>query len=143
MTYCHTVAGQRHTFTDLRELLARASPLRSGDRLAGVAAHSATERMAAQMALADLPLRTFLHEAVVPYETDAVTRLILDTHDTAAFEAVAHLTVGDFRNWLLSNDTVLTGRYTPTHAEVDLASVMREIDDARDEDAARRLRMAQ
>lgn len=104
MTYCHTVAGQRHTFTDLRELLARASPLRSGDRLAGVAAHSATERMAAQMALADLPLRTFLHEAVVPYETDAVTRLILDTHDAAAFEAVAHLTVGDFRNWLLSDD---------------------------------------
>lgn len=105
MTYCHTVAGQRHTFTDLRELLARASPLRSGDRLAGVAARSATERMAAQMALADLPLRTFLHEAVVPYETDAVTRLILDTHDAAAFEVVAHLTVGDFRNWLLSDDS--------------------------------------
>jgi len=103
MTYNHTVNAQRHTFVDLRDLMARATPLRSGDRLAGVAANSAAERMAAQMALADLPLRTFLSEAVVPYETDAVTRLIVDTHDAAAFAPVAHLTVGDFRNWLLSD----------------------------------------
>lgn len=103
MTYSHTVNAQRHTFVDLRDLMARATPLRSGDRLAGVAANSAAERMAAQMALAELPLRTFLSEAVVPYETDAVTRLIVDTHDAAAFAPVAHLTVGDFRNWLLSD----------------------------------------
>ncbi|MFP8780458.1 ethanolamine ammonia-lyase subunit EutB [Hydrogenophaga sp. RWCD_12] len=103
MTYSHTVNAQRHTFVDLRDLMARATPLRSGDRLAGVAADSAAERMAAQMALADLPLRTFLSEAVVPYESDAVTRLIVDTHDAAAFAPVAHLTVGDFRNWLLSD----------------------------------------
>ena len=104
MSYSHTVAARRYIFTDLRDLMARATPLRSGDRLAGVAAGSAAERMAAQMALADLPLRTFLHEAVVPYEGDAVTRLILDTHDAAAFLPVAHLTVGDFRNWLLSDE---------------------------------------
>ena len=103
MSYSHTVNAQRHTFVDLRDLMARATPLRSGDRLAGVAANSAAERMAAQMALAELPLRTFLSEAVVPYETDAVTRLIVDTHDAAAFAPVAHLTVGDFRNWLLSD----------------------------------------
>ena len=102
MRHAHTVNGHRHTFVDLRDLMARATPLRSGDRLAGVAANSAAERMAAQMALADLPLRTFLNEAVVPYERDAVTRLIVDTHDAAAFAPVAHLTVGDFRNWLLS-----------------------------------------
>ncbi|WP_374410387.1 ethanolamine ammonia-lyase subunit EutB [Hydrogenophaga sp.] len=102
MRHAHTVNGHRHTFVDLRDLMARATPLRSGDRLAGVAANSAAERMAAQMALAELPLRTFLNEAVVPYERDAVTRLIVDTHDAAAFAPVAHLTVGDFRNWLLS-----------------------------------------
>jgi len=103
MSYTHTVNAQRHTFVDLRDLMARATPMRSGDRLAGVAAGSAAERTAAQMALAELPLRTFLSEAVVPYETDAVTRLIVDTHDAAAFAPVAHLTVGDFRNWLLSD----------------------------------------
>lgn len=103
MRYTHTVHGHRHVFPDLRTLMARATPLRSGDRLAGVAAESAAERMAAQMALAERPLTTFLHEAVVPYERDAVTRLIMDTHDAAAFAPVASLTVGDFRNWLLSD----------------------------------------
>ncbi|MDP3835594.1 MAG: ethanolamine ammonia-lyase subunit EutB, partial [Hydrogenophaga sp.] len=103
MTYSHTIGARRHSFASLRELMARATPLRSGDRLAGVAAANAEERMAAQMALADLPLATFLNEAVVPYETDAVTRLIIDTHDAAAFAPVAHLTVGDLRNWLLSD----------------------------------------
>jgi ethanolamine ammonia-lyase large subunit len=103
MTYSHTIKAHRYVFADLRCLMARATPLRSGDLLAGLAAAHADERLAAQLALSDLPLRTFLHEAVVPYETDAVTRLILDTHDPAAFLPVAHLTVGDFRHWLLSD----------------------------------------
>jgi ethanolamine ammonia-lyase large subunit len=102
MAFAHSVGGTRHSFPDLRTLLARASPPRSGDALAGLAAGSAAERVAAQRALADLPLRHFLSEAVVPYEADEVTRLILDTHDAAAFAPVAHLTVGGFRDWLLS-----------------------------------------
>jgi ethanolamine ammonia-lyase large subunit len=103
MSYRHTVGTERHVFADLRTLLARASPLRSGDQLAGVAARSAAERVAAQMALAELPLARFLDEAVVPYEDDEVTRLIVDGHDPAAFAPVAHLTVGDFRDWLLGD----------------------------------------
>jgi ethanolamine ammonia-lyase large subunit len=101
--YAHTVGGERHHFEDLRTLLAKATPHRSGDRLAGLAAAGAAERVAAQMALADLPLRAFLDHSVVPYETDEVTRLIVDTHDAAAFAPVAHLTVGGFREWLLSD----------------------------------------
>jgi ethanolamine ammonia-lyase large subunit len=104
MMYGHTVGSIRYHFKDLRTLLARASPPRSGDTLAGVAAASAEERVAAQMALADLPLTTFLSEAVVPYEKDDVTRLVLDTHDAAAFRPIAHLTVGGFREWLLSHE---------------------------------------
>jgi ethanolamine ammonia-lyase large subunit len=103
MRYSHTLAGHICRFDDLRTLLACASPLRSGDQLAGVAAARAQERVAAQMALADLPLATFLNEAVVPYEADEVTRLIIDTHDATAFAPVSHLTVGDFRNWLLGD----------------------------------------
>ncbi|MDP2416090.1 MAG: ethanolamine ammonia-lyase subunit EutB [Hydrogenophaga sp.] len=103
MSFSHTVGHHRYVFDDLRMLMARASPLRSGDRLAGVAAANSQERVAAQMALAELPLRAFLHEAVVPYESDEVTRLIVDTHDATAFAPVAHLTLGDFRNWLLSD----------------------------------------
>ncbi|HEY0835828.1 MAG TPA: ethanolamine ammonia-lyase subunit EutB [Azospirillum sp.] len=103
MSFAHTLGGTTHRFADLKTLLARASPLRSGDVLAGIAAGSAAERVAAQMALADLPLRAFLDEAVVPYEHDEVTRLIVDGHDAAAFAPVAHLTVGDFRDWLLSD----------------------------------------
>lgn len=91
-----------YQFPDLRTLMAKATPARSGDYLAGVAAHSAEERMAARMALADLPLKTFLNEALIPYEQDEVTRLIMDNHDHAAFAPISHLTVGDFRNWLLS-----------------------------------------
>jgi ethanolamine ammonia-lyase large subunit len=86
----------------LRELLAKASPARSGDELAGLAAATAEERVRAQMKLADVPLRSFLLEPVIPYEEDAVTRLICDSHDAAAFAPVAHLTVGEFRDWLLS-----------------------------------------
>jgi ethanolamine ammonia-lyase large subunit len=102
-THAHVIDGERYVFEGLRTLLARATPLRSGDRLAGVAARTALERAAAQMALADLPLRHFLDEAVVPYEVDEVTRLIADTHDRDAFAPIAHLTVGDFREWLLSD----------------------------------------
>ena len=103
MNFAHTIGARRHVFADLRTLMARATPLRSGDLLAGVAAHSAQERVAAQMALADLPLTHFLTEAVVPYEDDAVTRLIFDGHDARALMPVRHLTVGEFRNWLLGD----------------------------------------
>ncbi|NOG71441.1 ethanolamine ammonia-lyase subunit EutB [Roseicella sp. DB1501] len=102
MGFAQAVGGTRYLFPDLRTLLARATPLRSGDVLAGLAAGSAQERVAAQRALADLPLRHFLDEAVIPYEEDEVTRLILDRHDAGAFAPVAPLTVGGFRDWLLS-----------------------------------------
>jgi len=102
--YSATVGQRRYTFPDLKTLLATATPLRSGDQLAGLAAETGEERVAAQFALADLPLTRFLDEAVVPYEADEVTRLILDTHDRAAFAPIAHLTVGGFRDWLLSDD---------------------------------------
>ena len=102
--YVSTIGTRRYPFADLKTLLAKATPLKSGDQLAGLAAESAEERVAAQFALADLPLTTFLNEAIVPYEKDEVTRLIVDTHDTAAFAPVAHLTVGGFRDWLLSDE---------------------------------------
>jgi len=101
--YSATIGNCRYAFADLATLLAKASPLRSGDCLAGIAAESGEERVAAQYALADLPLRTFLHEPVIPYETDEVTRLIVDSHDQAAFAPIAHLTVGGLRDWLLSD----------------------------------------
>ena len=91
-----------YDFKTLRNLLAKASPPRSGDYLAGVAAANNLERVAAQWVLADTPLKQFLNEALVPYEQDEVTRLIIDEHDSTAFAPVSHLTVGDFRNWLLS-----------------------------------------
>lgn len=97
------VGLERHHFADLRALLACASPARSGDELAGLAARSAGQRVAAREVLAALPLRRFLDEAVVPYEDDALTRLIIDGHDAAAFAPVAHLTVGGLRDWLLSD----------------------------------------
>jgi ethanolamine ammonia-lyase large subunit len=90
-------------FEDLRDLLAKASPYRSGDALAGIAAESGEQRAAAQMTLADLPLRSFLQQALVPYENDEVTRLIIDTHDPIAFSPIAALTVGELRDWLLSD----------------------------------------
>ena len=85
----------------MKTLLAKASPARSGDYLAGLAAEEDSERVAAQMALADAPLKIFLNEALIPYEQDEVTRLIVDEHDGGAFAPVSGLTVGDFRNWLL------------------------------------------
>jgi ethanolamine ammonia-lyase large subunit len=102
MPFAATLASITYRFDDLKALLARATPARSGDQLAQVAAHSETERMAARLALADLPLRHFLSETVVPYEQDEVTRLMIDNHDASAFAAVASLTVGGFRDWLLS-----------------------------------------
>jgi ethanolamine ammonia-lyase large subunit len=100
-----TLAGKTHRFEDLRTLLAKASPLRSGDQLAGLAAVSAEERAAAQMCLAEIPLARFLAEPVIPYADDEVTRLILDRHDRAAFAPVSGLTVGEFRDWLLRYET--------------------------------------
>ncbi|WP_312842532.1 ethanolamine ammonia-lyase subunit EutB [Stutzerimonas nitrititolerans] len=102
-TYSHSIGGQTWRFDSLRELLAKASPLRSGDCLAGVAAASDAERAAAQMTLADVPLKQFLSEAVIAYESDEVTRLIIDSHDAAAFAPVSHLTVGGLRDWLLGD----------------------------------------
>ncbi len=87
----------------LREILAKASPLRSGDVLAGVAAANDEERVRAQMVLADVPLKRFLNEEVVPYEQDEITRLILDSHDAAAFAPISSFTVGQFRDWLLTD----------------------------------------
>jgi ethanolamine ammonia-lyase large subunit len=105
MKYQHTIRGVSYVFEDLRALLARATPARSGDALAGVAAGSALERVAAQMALANLPLSHFLEQAVIPYEQDEVTQLIVDSHDGAAFAPIASFTVGEFRNWLLMEET--------------------------------------
>ena len=102
-SFSHTVGNRTYLFRDLKDLMAKATPMRSGDALAGLAAASAEERVAAQMALADLPLRLFLNELVVPYEQDEVTRLIVDDHDADAFAPIAHLTVGDLRNWLLGD----------------------------------------
>lgn len=103
--YVATVGHRRYQFADLATLMAKASPLRSGDVLAGLAADSAQERVAAQMALADLPLKTFLNQPLIPYEQDEVTRLIIDSHSAKAFLPISHLTVGDFRNWLLRYET--------------------------------------
>ncbi|MFA9476609.1 MAG: ethanolamine ammonia-lyase subunit EutB, partial [Filomicrobium sp.] len=88
-----------YRFSALKELMAKATPLRSGDILAGVAAKSAEENVAAKMALADVPLKQFLTETVIPYESDDVTRLIMDRHDAAAFAPISHMTVGEFRDW--------------------------------------------
>ncbi len=104
MSYSQTVGGHRFSFESLKELMAKATPARSGDYLAGVAAGDDEERVAAQMALADVPLKVFLTEHVVSYETDEVTRLIIDDHDAKAFAPVSHLTVGAFRDWLLSDE---------------------------------------
>ena len=104
MPYSHTVRGVRHSFSDLRTLLAKASPERSGDELAGISAAGAEERVIAQMALAEVPLHAFVQDPLIPYEKDEVTRLILDTLDETKFTDVAGLSVGEFRDWLLSDE---------------------------------------
>ena len=105
--YTTTLAGTRHTFADLKAVLAAASPARSGDVLAGIAARSMEERVAARYVLADLPLTTFLTDTVIPYESDEVTRLIVDSHHARAFAPVSHLTVGGLREWLLSDSATM------------------------------------
>lgn len=103
--YRYQLGSQVYTFENLADVMAKASPLRSGDQLAGVAAHSAEERVVAQMLLADMPLKNFLQETLIPYEDDEITRLIIDEHNAKAFLRISHLTVGDFRNWLLLETT--------------------------------------
>jgi ethanolamine ammonia-lyase large subunit len=138
MRFSHTIRGVTYGFADLKELLAKASPLRSGDELAGICAASAEERVAARLVLADLPLRHFLDEVIIPYESDEVTRLIVDAHDDAAFAPIASLTVGEFRNWLLddqaSGDALAPGLTPEMAAAVsklmqaqDLIAVARKI----------------
>ncbi len=101
MAYQHTIGRKVYRFSNLRDLLAKASPHRSGDVLAGLHAESYQERVAAQFALADVPLKTFLSEAIIPYEKDEITRLIMDNHDVNAFSPISAFTVGEFRDWLL------------------------------------------
>ena len=113
LSFSHTLAGTRHVFSDLRSLLACASPARSGDQLAGIAAASAAERAAAQYALADLPLASILNQPVIPYEDDEVTRLILDSHDPASFADVSAMTVGAFREFLLAAEPATLVRLRP------------------------------
>jgi len=103
MVYRHTIDATSHVFEDLRDLLAKATPPRSGDRLAGIAADSAEQMIAARMALSDVPLGQFLEEPVIPFEDDEVTRLIIDGHDAQAFAPISSLTVGSFRDFLLSD----------------------------------------
>jgi ethanolamine ammonia-lyase large subunit len=107
MRLFQTIRGITHNFKDIKEVLAKASPARSGDELAGIGAASAQERIAARLVLADVPLKEFLNQVVVPYESDEVTRLIIDSHNAQAFTSVASLTVGEFRDWLL--DDSVTG----------------------------------
>lgn len=104
MSYTYSIGGHRFSFENLKVLMAKATPARSGDYLAGVAAGDDEERVAAQMALADVPLKEFLVDHLIPYEIDEVTRLIIDDHDVKAFAPVSHLTVGAFRDWLLSDE---------------------------------------
>ena len=133
MVYRHTIDATTYTFPDLRDLLAKATPPRSGDRLAGIAAASAEQMIAARMALAEVPLGQFLQEVVIPYETDEVTRLVIDSHDAKAFAPVASLTVGAFRDWLLSDAATpeilrkLAGGITPEMAAA-VSKLMRNQD---------------
>src|ERR1700722_1705068 len=111
--YATTLAGIRHTFSDLKSVLAAATPARSGDMLASIGATSMEQRVAARYVLADLPLTTFLTDTVIPYETDEITRLIVDTHDAASFARISHMTVGGLREWLLTDEAD-----TPTLAKL-------------------------
>ena len=113
--YSATFRQQRHVFPDLKTLLAQASPARSGDELAGLAAPDQQTRILARMALADVPLTDFLHHWLIPYETDEVTRLIADTHDQQAFAPLASMSVGAFREFLLdeTTDAAVLARLAP------------------------------
>ena len=113
MPYRHTVGPRTHVFADLATLMAKATPVRSGDCLAGIAAESAEETMAARWCLAEVPLKEILSRPLIPYEEDDVTRLILDDHDEAAFAEIAGLTVGDFREFLLTAPSATLARIAP------------------------------
>ena len=106
-SYEYMLGNKTYSFKNLADLMAKATPKRSGDILAGVCALSSQERVVAQMCLAEVPLKTFLNEVLIPYEEDEITRLIIDEHDAEAFKLISHLTVGDFRNWLLSDSTTV------------------------------------
>jgi ethanolamine ammonia-lyase large subunit len=115
VSYAHTINGSGYRFADLKTLLAKASPARSGDYLAGIGAASAVERMAARLCLAEVTLAEIVNKPLIPYELDEVTRLICDRHAVSAFAEIAHFTVGDFRNWLLleSTDEATLARIAP------------------------------
>lgn len=104
MAFHHTIRGNNFVFQDLKTLMAKATPFRTGDALAGLVADSNQERVAAQLALSEVHLSSFLNEAVIPYEQDEITRLIIDSHDTSAFSPISSLTIGEFRDWLLTNE---------------------------------------
>lgn len=133
MAYQHTIKNKVYRFNDLKTLLAKATPYRSGDALAGLVADSYEERIAAQITLADVPLKVFLNEVIIPYETDEVTRLIIDEHNARAFYPISHLTVGEFRDWLLADDAdtatlkALTSGITPEMAAA-VSKLMRNQD---------------
>lgn len=133
MSYRFTIRNKIYRFDDLKTLLAKASPNRTGDVLAGVCADSYEERVAAQIALSDVPLKTFLNEAIIPYESDEITRLIIDDHDVKAFSVIGHLTVGEFRDWLLNEETdtdilrLVAGAITPEMAAA-VSKLMRNQD---------------
>jgi len=131
--YNFTVRNKVYRFDDLKTLLAKASPYRTGDALAGICAESYEERVAAQIALANVPLKTFLNEVIIPYENDEVTRLVIDEHDAVAFNKISHFTVGDFRDWLLGDEadtemlTAIAGGITPEMAAA-VSKLMRNQD---------------
>lgn len=133
MAFKCTLYNTTYQFADIKTLLAKASPLRSGDVLAGLAADTYMERVAAQVALADVPLKIFLEEPVIPYEKDEVTRLIIDTHNANAFAAISHFTTGQFRDWLLSDEastamlTAIASGITPEMAAA-VSKLMRNQD---------------
>jgi ethanolamine ammonia-lyase large subunit len=133
MVYRHIIDATSYVFGDLRDLLAKATPPRSGDRLAGIAADSAQQMIAARIALADVPLKQFLQETVIGYDEDEVTRLIVDSHDAQAFSAISSLTVGSFRDWLLSDAATggvlrqISGGVTPEMAAA-VSKLMRNQD---------------
>ncbi|RIV70715.1 ethanolamine ammonia-lyase subunit EutB [Flagellimonas aequoris] len=104
MSYSYTIQQHVYSFPDLKSVLAKASPFRTGDALSGLAAESNMERVAAQFVLSEIALKDFLNEAFIPYEEDEVTRLIMDTHDNVAFQEISGFTVGGLRNWLLSHE---------------------------------------
>ncbi|MEM6814531.1 MAG: ethanolamine ammonia-lyase subunit EutB, partial [Bacteroidota bacterium] len=103
MGYRFTIAQQQYDFPDLKSVMAKATPFRTGDALSGLAAESNKQRVAAQFVLSELPLKSFLEEPLIPYEEDEVTRLILDHHDEEAFAQISGFTIGDLRDWLLTD----------------------------------------